>query len=92
MVVSIIVFAMIPHHLSFGYKVASRVVFIPLIAGLAYEIIRFADQKRESRGVQYFIKPGLWLQRLTAREPSEDQIEVALRALHEVLELEGQRT
>src|SRR5512139_2074952 len=47
MVVSILVFALIPHQLAFGYKVASRVVFIPLIAGLAYEIIRFADQKRE---------------------------------------------
>jgi len=91
MVVSILVFALIPHHLSFGYKVASRVVFIPLIAGLAYEIIRFADQKRERKSMQYFIKPGLWLQRMTAREPSEDQIEVALRALHEVLELEGHR-
>jgi uncharacterized protein YqhQ len=91
MVVSILVFALIPHHLSFGYKVASRVVFIPLIAGLAYEIIRFADQKREKKSIQYFIKPGLWLQRMTAREPSEDQIEVALRALHEVLELEGHR-
>jgi len=91
MVVSILVFALIPHHLSFGYKVASRVVFIPLIAGLAYEIIRFADQKRESKGMQYFIKPGLWLQRMTAREPSEDQIEVALRALQEVLELERHR-
>jgi uncharacterized protein YqhQ len=91
MVVSILVFALIPHHLSFGYKVASRVVFIPLIAGLAYEIIRFADQKREIKGMQYFIKPGLWLQRMTAREPSEDQIEVALRALQEVLELEERR-
>jgi uncharacterized protein YqhQ len=91
MVVSILVFALIPHHLSFGYKVASRVVFIPLIAGLAYEIIRFADQKRERKSMQYFIKPGLWLQRMTAREPSEDQIEVALRALREVLELEGHR-
>jgi len=89
MVVSILVFALIPHHLAFGYKVASRVVFIPLIAGLAYEIIRFADQKRGNRGIQYFMKPGLWLQRMTAREPSEEQIEVALRALHEVLELEG---
>ncbi|MGZ3539262.1 MAG: DUF1385 domain-containing protein, partial [Thermodesulfobacteriota bacterium] len=68
---------------------ASRVVFIPLIAGLAYEVIRFADQKREKKGMQYFIKPGLWLQRMTAREPSEDQIEVAIRALREVLELEG---
>ena len=91
MVVSILVFALIPHHLSFGYKVASRVVFIPLIAGLAYEIIRFADKKRERKSMQVFIKPGLWLQRMTAREPSEDQIEVALRALREVLKLEGQR-
>jgi uncharacterized protein YqhQ len=91
MVVSIVVFALIPHQVPFGYKVASRVVFIPLIAGLAYEIIRFADQKRERKSMQYLIKPGLWLQRMTAREPSEDQIEVALRALDEVLELEGYR-
>jgi uncharacterized protein YqhQ len=91
MVVSILVFALIPHQLPFGYKVASRVVFIPLIAGLAYEIIRFADQKRAKKSMQYVIQPGLWLQRMTAREPSEDQIEVALRALHEVLELEGRR-
>ena len=91
MVVSIFIFGLLPHHLPFGYKVASRVVFIPLIAGLSYEIIRFADLKRASRGVQVFIQPGLWLQRLTAREPSEDQIEVALRALQEVLELERRR-
>jgi uncharacterized protein YqhQ len=91
MVVSILIFALLPHQLSFGYKVASRVVFIPFIAGLSYEIIRLADQKRESWGIQYFIKPGLWLQRMTAREPSESQIEVAIRALQEVLELEGRR-
>jgi uncharacterized protein YqhQ len=91
MVVSIFIFGLLPHHLPFGYKVASRVVFIPLIAGLSYEIIRFADQKRANRGVQVLIRPGLWLQRLTAREPSEDQIEVALRALKEVLDLERRR-
>ena len=89
MLVSIFVFALIPHHLPFGYKVASRVIFIPLIAGLSYEIIRFADERRGNRGIQYFIKPGLWLQRLTAREPSEAQIEVALCALKGVLEAEG---
>src|SRR3990170_5843466 len=91
MVVSILVFALIPHQLSFGYKVASRVVLIPFIAGISYEIILFADRKRENRGIQYFIKPGLWLQRLTAREPTDAQIEVALRALQAVLELEGYR-
>ncbi|MDI7260409.1 MAG: DUF1385 domain-containing protein [Thermodesulfobacteriota bacterium] len=86
MVVSILVFALIPHHPAFGYKVASRVVFIPFIAGLSYEIIRFADRRRNQRGVRFLIQPGLWLQKLTAREPSEPQIEVALRALQEVLE------
>jgi uncharacterized protein YqhQ len=91
MIVSILVFALFPHHLSFGYKVVYRVVFIPLIAGISYEVIRFADRRRENRGIQYFIKPGLWLQRLTAQEPSEAQIEVAIRALQEVLELEGRR-
>ena len=88
MVVSILVFALLPHSLPFGYKVASRVVFIPLIAGISYEIIRFADRKKEKKGVRYFIQPGLWLQRLTAHEPSDDQIAVAIRALQEVLELE----
>jgi uncharacterized protein YqhQ len=91
MLVSILIFALLPHQLPFGYKIASRVVFIPLIAGLSYEIIRFADRKRENKGVQYFIKPGLWLQRLTAREPSDAQIEVAIRALQEVLDLERHR-
>jgi uncharacterized protein YqhQ len=86
-----LVFALIPHHLSFGYKLASRVVFIPLIAGLSYEFIRFADRNRKHKGMQCFINPGLWLQRMTAREPSETQIEVALRALQEVLEMEGRR-
>jgi uncharacterized protein YqhQ len=91
MIVSIFVFALVPHQLPFGYKVASRVVLIPFIAGISYEIIRFADRNRRSRGVQYLIKPGLWLQRLTAREPTEAQIEVALCALQAVLELEGYR-
>ncbi len=91
MVVSILVFALIPHSLPFGYKVASRVIFIPLIAGISYEIIRFADRKKEKKGVQCLIKPGLWLQRLTAHEPSDAQIEVAIRALQEVLELEGRQ-
>jgi uncharacterized protein YqhQ len=63
MVVSILVFALIPHHLPFEYKVASRVVFIPLIAGISYEFIRFADRKRKSPGMRFFILPGLWLQR-----------------------------
>jgi uncharacterized protein YqhQ len=91
MLVSIFIFALVPHSLPFVYKAASRVVFIPFIAGISYEIIRFADRRQKSRGVSYLIRPGLWLQRLTAHEPSEAQIEVAIRALQEALNLETRR-
>ncbi len=87
MVISIIVFAFIPNF-SFEYKIASRVVLIPLIAGISYEVIRLLDRKREIRGIQFMIRPGLWLQKLTAHEPSGPQIEVAIHALEDVLELE----
>lgn len=89
MVVSLFVFTLIPHQLSMGYKVLSRLIFIPLIAGISYEMIRFADKNRNQKGFFYLIRPGLWLQRLTAREPSESQIEVAIRALKEVLQMEN---
>lgn len=93
MVVSILVFALVPHHLPFGYKVVSRIIFIPFIAGLSYEIIRLADRQQKRRGIRLILQPGLWLQRLTAREPTEPQIEVALTALQEALEMERkQRT
>lgn len=88
MIVSIFIFTLIPNHLSFVYKIISRLIFIPLIAGISYEMIRFADRKRNYKGMKYLIAPGLWLQRLTAQEPSEGQIEVAIRALKEVLYME----
>lgn len=89
MVVSIFIFSLLPHAMTFGHKAASRVVLIPLIAGISYEIIRWADKGREQRKLRYLLWPGLWLQQMTAREPSLPQIEVAIRALQEVLSLEG---
>ena len=61
-----------------------------MIAGLAYELIRFAGKHR-NRVLMTLLAPGLWLQRLTTREPSLDQIEVSIRALREVLDLEAVR-
>ena len=61
-------------------------------AGLAYEVIRFAGKHPENRLLRGLLAPGLWLQRLTTREPTLDQIEVSIRALREVLRLEGRIT
>jgi len=82
MVVSIIMFAFLGWP-DLWLRILSRVVLLPVVAGIAYEIIRFAGRSK-ARWVACAITPGLWLQQLTTREPSDDQIEVAIAALHAV--------
>lgn len=90
MVLSIVVFAQIPQAWSIWAKAASRVILIPVIAGLSYEILKLGDRYREMTGMRILLIPGLLMQRLTTREPSDDQIEVALVALKEALAFEGE--
>ena len=82
MVVSIFVFAFLgwPNLLE---RILSRVLLMPVVAGIAYEVIRLAGGSEHSF-VKALIKPGLALQYITTREPEDDQIEVAIRALEEV--------
>jgi uncharacterized protein YqhQ len=87
MVVAIFVFA--PLGLPAWYwLVISRIVGVPLIAGIAYELIKWAGRNRERSWVRAVMWPGLMLQNLTTREPDEDQLEVAIAALDSVLEVE----
>ncbi len=58
-----------------------RLAFVPLIGGISYEIIKLSDKKKHNPVIRFFIKPGLWLQKITAREPDESMLEVALVAL-----------
>jgi len=87
MVIAIFVFAFFgrPH---WYWLIATRILLLPLIAGLAYELIRFAGKHQRNRILMTLLAPGLWLQRLTTRQPSLDQVEVSIRALKEVLALE----
>ena len=85
---SIIVFSLIPGGWPLWAKAASRIVLLPLIAGLSYEFIKYTAKKRGRPLIELVIRPGLWLQHLTTREPSGDQIEVAIRALNEALAME----
>jgi uncharacterized protein YqhQ len=71
------------------WLILSRIAFLPVIAGVAYELIRFAGKHSHNRLVMFFLAPGMWLQRLTTREPSLAQLEVSIRALQEVLGLES---
>ena len=91
MVIAIFVFAFVGQP-GWFWLIASRILLLPVIAGIAYEVIRFAGKHPQNPALRTLLAPGLWLQRLTTREPSLDQVEVSIRALHEVLRLEGRLT
>jgi uncharacterized protein YqhQ len=88
MVIGIFVFAFVGQPVWY-WLIASRVALLPLIAGLAYELIRFAGKHRGNPVLAVLLAPGLWLQRLTTRQPTLDQIEVSIKALQEVIRREG---
>jgi uncharacterized protein YqhQ len=88
MVIGIFVFAFVGQP-AWYWLVTSRILLLPVIAGIAYELIRFAGKNQDNPILMTLLAPGLWLQRLTTREPTLDQIEVSIRALQEVLRREG---
>jgi uncharacterized protein YqhQ len=88
MVIGIFVFAFVGQP-AWYWLITSRILLLPVIAGIAYELIRFAGKHSSNRILMTLLAPGLWLQRLTTREPTLDQIEVSIRALREVLDREG---
>src|SRR2546422_4089637 len=91
MVLAVFVFAFFgrPH---WYWLIAERILLLPLIAGLAYELIRFAGKHQGNRLLMTLLAPGMWVQRLTTRQPSLEQLEVSIRALREVLHLAEQRS
>ena len=88
MVIGIFVFAFVGQP-AWYWLILSRILLLPLIAGIAYELIRFAGRNQDNPILMTLLAPGLWLQRLTTRQPTLDQVEVSIRALQEVLRREG---
>jgi uncharacterized protein YqhQ len=87
MVVTIVVYSFIGRP-GWALLILSRILLLPVIAGLSYEVIRFAAKHMDKRAVRVAMKPGLLLQRLTTRQPSLDQVEVAVASLRAVLTAE----
>ncbi len=82
--ISLIFFMIIPVH-GLLWKIISRIVFVPFIAGVSYEFIRLAGRS-ESRVVEIISKPGLWMQALTTKEPDDSMIEVAIKSVDAVFD------
>ena len=88
MLICIVVYSLFPVQTFWG-KFGLRIVALPFIAGISYELIRYAAKKRNSL-FALLTKPGLWLQRITTQPPSDEQVQCAISALDAALELEKQ--
>jgi uncharacterized protein YqhQ len=87
LVLSILVFSLLGVE-GWLYMIASRVVVIPLVAGIAFEFIMWSARHQDSAVVRALVWPGLQMQKLTTREPSDDMVEVAIASLKKVLSME----
>jgi len=89
MLISMAVYTLVPVH-SFAMRFLVRIALLPLIAGASFELIRYAARRQGSLWAS-MVRPGLWLQKITTRPPSDDQLEVSIRALKEAMRLEEAR-
>ena len=87
MIIAIVVFALIGRP-SLWLMVLSRVALVPVIAGLGYEVTQFGARHTGSSFIRAFLAPGLWLQRMTTREPDDSQLEIGISALRRAVEID----
>ncbi len=87
MLVAIVLFSVIKFD-ALWLNLVVRIALMPLVAGLSYEIIRYAAKKESSAVFKFMTIPGLWLQNITTQEPDDEQLEVAIHALKESLKFE----
>ncbi len=87
-IISIIFYTFVPKLDSFWQTFGLRVAVLPLIAGFSYEFLKASAKHQEKALMKVFIRPGLWLQKLTTKEPKSDQLEVGLHSLKAALKME----
>lgn len=90
LIISILLFTLIPiiiPNLSFAVNLAYRIILIPIIAGISYELLRLSAKYKDSPITKVLIAPGLAFQRLTTKEPTDDMLEVSIKAVTEVNKL-----
>lgn len=89
MLIAIVLFSVINFE-AMWLNLVVRIALMPLVAGLSYEVIRYAAKKESGAIFKLMTMPGIWLQNITTQEPDEEQLEVAIKALDESLKLEPQ--
>ena len=89
MLISIVVYSLIPVE-GFALRFLMRILLLPVIAGISYEVIRFAA-KHQGTLWSSMVLPGLWLQRITTKDPADDQVEISIQSLEAAMALEKEQ-
>jgi uncharacterized protein YqhQ len=87
--VSIVVFSLVGRQV-IPVMIASRVVLIPVIAGVSYELLRFGARHRDSRAIRWLFEPGIWVQKITTKQPTDAMLEVAIVSVEQALLADGE--
>lgn len=90
--ISILVYTVLPRNPDFTMNFINRMLLLPVIAAVSYEFLKWSAKKQGNPIMKMLISPGLAFQRLTTKEPSDDQLEVALHALQKALDLEEEKS
>lgn len=91
MMISVVVFSLVGRD-PLWWRLVSRIILIPVVAAISYEVLRISARHPRNIIVRILTAPGLWLQRITTREPDDDQVEVALAAIAELIAREDSAT
>lgn len=86
--ISILIYSLVPRDPIFWQHLAKRLLFLPVIAGVSFEVLKLSGKYANNPIVKLFIQPGLYFQRLTTKQPDHSQLEVAVAALQRTLDLE----
>lgn len=88
-IVSILLFSLLAGQ-DLIVSLVGRVVLIPVVAAISYEVLRWGAKRRESRGVRWLFLPGIWLQAITTKQPDDSMIEIAIASMQEALAANGE--
>ena len=91
LILSVLIFSLLPYQNIF-YRIGLKILLVPILVSLSYELIRIGARYPKNFLFKIFVLPGLWLQKITTREPTDKQLEVAIRTIKTLLKMEGVKT
>ncbi|MFD2611860.1 DUF1385 domain-containing protein [Paenibacillus gansuensis] len=87
-IIGVLIYSLVPYD-NLWERVYQRLLLLPLVIGVSYEVLRFTNSLRETPVLRYLGYPGLWLQLLTTKEPTDDQVEVSIASFQRMLEIDS---